>query len=194
MWARDSGRPSGNPAACRTCVDSPWGSTYVTWRIVDGLQKVWYIELPTPGAQADDVAKGLAEPGELTQAARQVQAALERMVQGSQETVALEAVAMERCSTFQDLVLRAEYAVPRGQVTTYGRLARHIGRPRASRAVGRALATNPFALIVPCHRAIRSDGSLGGFQGGLEMKRALLAYEGVRCTSDCRVVEPVYRY
>jgi methylated-DNA-[protein]-cysteine S-methyltransferase len=65
-------------------------------------------------------------------------------------------------------------------VTTYGRLARHLGAPRASRAAGRALATNPFPIVIPCHRAVRSDGSLGGYQGGVEMKARLLEMEGVQ--------------
>jgi methylated-DNA-[protein]-cysteine S-methyltransferase len=58
-------------------------------------------------------------------------------------------------------------------------VATRLGRPGAARAVGTALATNPFPLAIPCHRVIRSDGSLGGFGGGIEMKRALLAREGV---------------
>jgi methylated-DNA-[protein]-cysteine S-methyltransferase len=59
-------------------------------------------------------------------------------------------------------------------VSTYQRIAGHLGSPQAARAVGTTLAHNPFPIIVPCHRAIRTDGTLGGFQGGMEMKRALL--------------------
>jgi len=83
------------------------------------------------------------------------------------------------CGPFQKRVLQAEAQVPRGRVTTYGRLAERIGVPGAARAVGHALALNPFPLIIPCHRAVRSDGSLGGFQGGLAMKRRLLELEGI---------------
>ena len=83
------------------------------------------------------------------------------------------------CSEFQQRVLVAEYGIPRGSVSTYNRIAKHIGNPKAARAVGNALATNPFPLIIPCHRAVRSDGSLGGYQGGVEMKRLLLEMEGV---------------
>jgi len=54
-----------------------------------------------------------------------------------------------------------------------------LGKPNAARAVGAALAANPFPLIIPCHRVIRADGSLGGYQGGLKMKQALLRIEGV---------------
>ncbi len=82
------------------------------------------------------------------------------------------------CSVFQQQVLRAVSAIPRGKVRTYQFIAKQIGKPKAARAVGRALATNPFPLIIPCHRVIRSDGKLGGYQGGLKMKKALLRKEG----------------
>jgi methylated-DNA-[protein]-cysteine S-methyltransferase len=73
----------------------------------------------------------------------------------------------------------AERTIPRGYVSSYSALAACIGRPRAARAVGTALAGNPFPIIIPCHRTVRTDGSLGGFGGGLPMKRALLEMEGV---------------
>lgn len=89
-------------------------------------------------------------------------------------------VDMSQCSSFQQRVLLAEFRIPRGWTSTYGRIARHVGQPRAARAVGAALASNPFPVVIPCHRAIRGDGGLGGFQGGLAMKRELLAHEGIR--------------
>ena len=69
--------------------------------------------------------------------------------------------------TFQIKVLLAEYNVPRGWITTYQRLAIHLGNPNGARAIGNALKNNPFPIIIPCHRAIQSDGKLGGFQGGI---------------------------
>ncbi|MDD3643546.1 MAG: methylated-DNA--[protein]-cysteine S-methyltransferase, partial [Candidatus Krumholzibacteria bacterium] len=95
----------------------------------------------------------------------------------------LEGVDMDRCSPFQRRVLVAEHSIPRGSVATYGGIAAHLGSPAAGRAVGRALATNPFPIVVPCHRAIRSDGSIGGYQGGPSMKRILLEREGVVLSS-----------
>jgi methylated-DNA-[protein]-cysteine S-methyltransferase len=88
-------------------------------------------------------------------------------------------VALEECSCFQRKVLLAEYGIPRGYVSTYRRIAEHVGCPGGSRAVGGALASNPFPIFIPCHRAVRSDGGLGGYQGGLEMKRLLLKMERV---------------
>ncbi len=76
-------------------------------------------------------------------------------------------------------MLQAEYGIPRGWVSTYGRIARELGVVGGGRAVGNALASNPFPLLIPCHRAVRSTGALGGYQGGLEMKKALLEMEGV---------------
>ena len=73
----------------------------------------------------------------------------------------------------------AEYRIPRGRISTYGRIAKHIGAPGAARAVGTALATNPFPIVIPCHRALRADGGVGGYQGGAKMKRSLLEMEGI---------------
>jgi methylated-DNA-[protein]-cysteine S-methyltransferase len=86
---------------------------------------------------------------------------------------------IEQCSKFQQKVLRVVSAIPKGKVSTYQSIAKKIGQPKAARAVGRVLATNPFPIIIPCHRVICSDGSLGGYQGGRKKKLALLKKEGV---------------
>jgi len=80
---------------------------------------------------------------------------------------------------FSQRVLRACAAVPYGQTCTYGELAKRAGRPGAARAAGQVMARNPLPLFVPCHRIIGADGRLVGFGAGLEMKRRLLAHEGV---------------
>lgn len=84
--------------------------------------------------------------------------------------------------SFQRRVLLAAAEIPRGKVTTYAELARRIGKPRAARAVGQALARNPLPIILPCHRVLASDGSLGGYSApnGVRTKARLLALEGVR--------------
>jgi len=102
-----------------------------------------------------------------------------RFLRGDDIDFPLELLALEDCAQFQQKVLRAEHAIPRGFVSTYGSIAAHLGMPGAARAVGAALATNPFPIFVPCHRAIRADMTLGGYQGGAAMKRALLEMEGV---------------
>jgi methylated-DNA-[protein]-cysteine S-methyltransferase len=93
-----------------------------------------------------------------------------------------------QCTPFQRSVLLAESGIPRGYVSTYGRIARYIGGPSGARAIGNALAHNPFPLVIPCHRALRQDGDPGGFQGGGEMKRGLLRLEGIRFWKDNRVI------
>jgi methylated-DNA-[protein]-cysteine S-methyltransferase len=79
---------------------------------------------------------------------------------------------------FQQRVWAALRRIPRGETRSYGELAAAIGQPGAARAVGRANATNPLCLIVPCHRVIGADGSLTGFAFGEEIKRRLLELEG----------------
>jgi O-6-methylguanine DNA methyltransferase len=81
---------------------------------------------------------------------------------------------------FQQQVWLACAEIPAGQTRTYSWIAKKIGNPKASRAVGTALGKNPFAPIIPCHRVLRADGSLGGYsgRGGLKTKIALLKKEG----------------
>ena len=79
---------------------------------------------------------------------------------------------------FQKQVWAALLKIPFGSTTTYAALAAKVGRPGAFRAVGRANATNPIALIVPCHRVIGTDGTLTGYAGGIPIKQKLLELEG----------------
>jgi methylated-DNA-[protein]-cysteine S-methyltransferase len=79
---------------------------------------------------------------------------------------------------FQRGVWRALELIPSGTTTSYGELARSLGAPESVRAVGAAVGRNPISIVVPCHRVVGSTGSLTGYAGGLERKRALLALEG----------------
>ncbi|MDQ2089562.1 bifunctional helix-turn-helix domain-containing protein/methylated-DNA--[protein]-cysteine S-methyltransferase [Marimonas arenosa] len=81
---------------------------------------------------------------------------------------------------FQIKVWEALLQIPSGQVTTYSEIAQAIGRPRAVRAVGTAVGRNPVSWLIPCHRALRKSGALGGYHWGLPVKRALLAWESAR--------------
>ncbi len=81
---------------------------------------------------------------------------------------------------FQIKVWEALMQVPTGHVTTYSDIAQAIGRPRAVRAVGTAVGRNPVSFLIPCHRALRKSGALGGYHWGLPVKRALLAWESAR--------------
>ncbi len=85
---------------------------------------------------------------------------------------------------FQIKVWEALLQIPSGQVTTYSEIARVVGNPKAVRAVGTAVGRNPVSWLIPCHRALRKSGGLGGYHWGLPVKRALLAWEGARADSD----------
>jgi methylated-DNA-[protein]-cysteine S-methyltransferase len=76
-------------------------------------------------------------------------------------------------------VLRATSRIPFGKTSTYSEIADRIGRPRAARAVGNALGSNPIPIVIPCHRVLRAGGALGGYGGGIERKQVLLGLEGV---------------
>lgn len=86
---------------------------------------------------------------------------------------------MGRGTEFQRRVWAAARAIPRGETRSYGALAREVGSPGAARAVGQAMARNPWPIVVPCHRVVDHDGRLTGFSGGLEMKRRLLEMERI---------------
>ena len=81
---------------------------------------------------------------------------------------------------FQIKVWEALLQIPSGHVTTYSEIAQCVGKPRAVRAVGTAVGRNPISWLIPCHRALRKSGALGGYHWGLPVKRALLAYESAR--------------
>lgn len=118
---------------------------------------------------------------------------MQSFLEGDRVCFELSLLALEICSRFQRSVLLAEREIPRGWVSTYGKIASRVGVSGGARAVGNALARNPFPIVIPCHRAIRSDGRLGGFRGGLEMKRALLELEGIEFTPTDRVcMDKVY--
>lgn len=106
---------------------------------------------------------------------------LQRFARGHAQDFSDVPLAASPGTEFRRAVLRACRAVPYGQTTTYAELARRCGRPRAARAVGQFMATNPTPWIVPCHRVLAASGRLGGFSapGGLATKLRLLELEGV---------------
>jgi len=165
---------------------TPFGPVVVFWSMPDGTPQLDRILLSRPGIAAERAAV-LLHPEVEAGSCRRIDdlcAGLEASLHGRAVRFPPDLLPLERCSPFQQAVLRAQFRIPRGRVTTYGRLAARLERPRAARAVGRALAANPFPLVIPCHRAIRADRRLGGFQGGAAMKRALLEAEGVAFDPD----------
>lgn len=89
-------------------------------------------------------------------------------------------------SPFKRAVWQATRSIPFGETRSYKWVAERVGKPKASRAVGQALAANPLAILVPCHRVIGNDGRLCGFGGGLDMKRRLLKLEKAQCAKGAQ--------
>ncbi len=157
--------------------DTPIGPVGIVWAGLEGGPRV--VRVLIGGWEADPETEADSCP-EIERVAN----ALRDILSGQAGAISLKMTARQLCKPFQRAVLEATARIPRGKVTTYGGLARSLGRIGAARAVGNALATNPFPLIVPCHRVIRSDGTIGGFTGGKVLKRKLLELEGVHPNSD----------
>ena len=173
-----------------------FGPVGIVWAVRDGRPKVVRVLLTEPGSPADRRLARLHPEARAASCAaiRSVADSIVLFLAGADIRMSLDVADLASCPPFQRAVLRAEHAIPRGKVSSYGLLAARLGRPGAARAVGNALATNPFPIVVPCHRAVRADGGIGGYQGGSAMKRALLAMEGVRFDAAGRVVGARFHY
>jgi methylated-DNA-[protein]-cysteine S-methyltransferase len=159
---------------------TPFGPVGIMWADLKGVPRIVRVILSKPGLSAEDRAAGLY-PDSLMGSCKEVDdiaAGIRGFLEGDEIGFSLKAADLSVCTAFQQRVLRAEHGIPRGKVSSYKHIAGHLGKSRGARAVGNALATNPFPIIVPCHRAIRSDRHLGGYQGGVDMKQALLEMEG----------------
>jgi len=174
---RDAAAAEGLVDAAYDVVDSPIGPLWIgaTSR---GLCRISFDADRDPDAELDRLAgqfgvKVLRVPSRLDAARRQ----LDDYFKGRRRTFELE-IDLAGVPTFQQEVLRELALVPYAETATYGGLAQRIGRPRAARAVGGALNRNPVPIVLPCHRILGASGSLVGYAGGLDRKRALLDLEG----------------
>lgn len=169
---------------------TPFGSVCIVWHLSNNLPRIIHVILSRPGLPAEDRAVALfpdsrkSSCAEIDTTAVSIKACLE----GEAILIPLDVADLSLCSKFNRLVLRAQHAIPRGSVSTYGLVAAHIDVSGGGRAVGNALAWNPFPVIVPCHRTILSSLHLGGFQSGVELKRALLEKEGIVFDEAGRVI------
>jgi methylated-DNA-[protein]-cysteine S-methyltransferase len=169
-----------------------FGPAVILWETRSDRPMVRQILISKPGQPADGILK-LQFPDSVPSSCGLIDDLAGRIaafLDGADVRFSLEPVLLDLCPPFQKKALLAEYGIPRGSVSTYRRIAAHLGTPGGARAVGNALAANPFPIVIPCHRAIRSDGMLGGYQGGLAMKRALLRQEGVDVSENGRVGSP----
>jgi methylated-DNA-[protein]-cysteine S-methyltransferase len=158
-----------------TVVPSPLGPLYVAasaqgvCRLDFGVSQADFLSRLDPLARTEQDATALAP----------IAAQLREYFDGQRSQFDM-VVDLSRSTPFQRGVLQTARRIPPGNVWTYGQVARAIGKPRASRAVGQALGRNPVPIVVPCHRVVASDGGLGGYSGGggLESKKLLLQLEG----------------
>lgn len=159
-------------------VHSPLGKVLVFWSGRGAEVRVERVFLPRP-----DIADVLRRwPEAVERGNPKVDALCEqvaRYLRGEMVSLSTDLLALDRYTPFSRQVMLAVHAIPRGQVRAYGQIAAAVGRPRAARAVGNVMARNPFPLVIPCHRVIRADGTVGGFGGNVALKLKLLELEGV---------------
>jgi methylated-DNA-[protein]-cysteine S-methyltransferase len=175
-------------------IDAPWGPM---WLAASSRGLTALDQLVTAEAFVDRLERRFgARPVALGDAPRGLEAgarlraavdAVTAYLDGDLDNLAGLAIDLEDRPAWDRLVLGAVRGIPAGATASYGEVARMIGRAGAARAVGGAVGRNPIGLVIPCHRVIAGDGSLGGYgggwwggrQAGLELKRELLAREGV---------------
>ena len=157
-------------------IDTPFGQAGIAWTKGDPASMIIRIYLPgeLPDAPSPDVSPSGPE-ARIERLALQIR----RFLSGENVDFSLEEFALRGMSLFQQKVLSMCRQIPRGKVCTYGGLAGRLLIPKAARAVGTALARNPFPLVIPCHRVVRMDGNPGNFGGGRSMKKDLLLIEGI---------------
>lgn len=175
-------------AAASATLPSPWGPVV----IVATARGVLAVELRSSAAAVRPVLRrrlgadvrlvDRTSAGEARRLLGEAVSAVRATLDG--EPAALEDVPLDwsGVTAWDRRVLEGARTIGRGRVTSYGRLARRIGAPGAARAVGAAMGRNPFWLLVPCHRVVAGDGSIGGYgddPDGPEIKRDLLALEGI---------------
>ncbi len=138
-----------------------------------GLAELDFPSAKSSRPQPETDAKAFSAPPHWIKTTRQ---ALERILAGKAPDE-LPPLDLSVGTDFQRRVWKALCGIPLGHTVTYAQLARTIGRPQAVRAVGQACGANPIPVLIPCHRVVAANGGLGGFSGGLDWKRKLLARE-----------------
>ncbi len=159
--------PDSSAPNCVTTVDSPVGRLTLTSR--DG--HLTHLEMEDQAHATPAPPGSVRDDGEFTQVVSQLGEYFAGKRTSFDVPMALEG------TDFQLRVWSQLRSIPYGETISYGELARRVGNPKASRAVGSANGRNPIAIFVPCHRVIAGDGSLGGYGGGLDRKAVLLDLE-----------------
>jgi methylated-DNA-[protein]-cysteine S-methyltransferase len=175
---------------------TPFGSVCVIWHISNNNPLIVSVLLSKPGLSAEERASAFFHDARNSSCAEidKIATSIKAYLEGDNIKFSLNSVDLSECTKFQRLVLLAQHAIPRGIVSSYGLVASRAGAPGGARAVGNVMASNPFPLIIPCHRTILSNFHLGGFGSGSEMKRALLIKEGIIFDDAGKVICTQFHY
>lgn len=172
---------AAHAAGGAACLSAAWLSTPLGPMLAiaseNGLTLLEFVDRRSLATQIDAVRgrTGLAVVPARTPALEQTERELAEYFAGSRRDFSMPLD--PQGTAFERAVWERLLAIPYGQVSSYGALAREVGRPGASRAIGRANGSNRLAIVIPCHRVIRSDGTLCGYGGGIERKQWLLDHE-----------------
>lgn len=152
-------------------VESPWGPMIVVMHD-ETVFELWFTTL----AIAKDGLRKRYPQAQWQQSAR-----VDRLVRALfSDYEAVDLTLSMRGTAFEFSVWYALMSIPFGEVRSYAQIAQQIGRPKSVRAVANAIGKNPISWIVPCHRVVRSDGTLGGYRWGTELKKTILALESIQ--------------
>ncbi|MFX0011184.1 MAG: methylated-DNA--[protein]-cysteine S-methyltransferase [Candidatus Hermodarchaeota archaeon] len=168
----------------------------MVWKEIDSNVLIQRIFLSDPKKKSEQKARDMFK--EINEGSSSLIGTLESKIlnffSGKEEIFDLQSIDFDQCFRVQKEILLAEFGIPRGWISTYKRISDKVGIPNGARVVGNALARNPFPIVIPCHRAIKTNGELGGFQGGIEMKRALLEMEGIKFSRKGKVIMDKIHY
>jgi methylated-DNA-[protein]-cysteine S-methyltransferase len=169
---------------------SPFDTFTIVWKEIGSNVKLERIFISNPKIKSEVKAFQSFNKIKLgsSQLINIIAGKIQRFLKGENIHFNLGIIDFTKCYELQKKILLAEYSIPRGWISTYKRIANHLGINNGARVVGNALAKNPFPIIIPCHRAIKTNGELGGFQGGVNMKRALLMLEDLKFSPKGNVI------
>lgn len=173
-----------------TAIHSIIGEIGLVWTLEDAYSRL--IEVKLPDGETGHRPKKSRSAESIPQEVHDIAGIILAGLEGIDGNVPSRMIKWREFGNFRRKVYETVRRIPRGKVAGYGDIAGRVGAPGAGRAVGRAMATNPFPLLIPCHRVVQANGTLGGFGGGLPMKKKLLKMEGVPIGPDGRVMREAF--
>lgn len=171
-------------------VKTRFGEAALVWSADRQGPRIAWIFLPAPAEKTRLQIRRMfpGAPAKSCGAVAKLGKALRACLDGKAVSFDTSTLDLSRVPPYHRKVLHALAEIPCGKVRSYGAVAAKTGAPGGARAAGQGCARNPFPIVFPCHRVIRADGSLGGFGGGLPLKRALLEMEGIQFDKGGKVL------